>query len=181
MVHGKDERSAALEKLGAEVVVGDLLEINTIRTAMEGVDAAYFCWPVKPGLIHAIVNFAQAAKEAGVSTIINLSQRSANRNSTMRSAGAHLFGFEPTVRGALPGPEPPVATAADSRRRDLANCLAPPFDDRFAQIFGPVNRGLVIGPVKDQGLSARCSFHPADRVDRGQPFDRADQGHHLRS
>jgi NAD(P)H dehydrogenase (quinone) len=49
---------------------------------MEGVDAAYFCWPVKPGLIHATVNFAQAAKEAGVSTIINLSQRSANRDST---------------------------------------------------------------------------------------------------
>jgi uncharacterized protein YbjT (DUF2867 family) len=85
MVHGKDERSSALEKLGAEVVLGDLLEINTIRAAMEGVDAAYFCWPVKPGLIHATVNFAQAAKEAGVSTVINLSQRSANRDSTSDS------------------------------------------------------------------------------------------------
>jgi uncharacterized protein YbjT (DUF2867 family) len=29
MVHSMDERSAALEKLGTEVVVGDLLEINT--------------------------------------------------------------------------------------------------------------------------------------------------------
>jgi NAD(P)H dehydrogenase (quinone) len=82
MVHSKDDRSSALEKLGAEIVLGDLLEINTIRAAMEGVDAAYFCWPVKPGLIHAAVNFAQSAKEAGVSTIINLSQRSANRDST---------------------------------------------------------------------------------------------------
>ena len=56
-----------------------------IRAAMEGVDAAYFVWPVAPGLIHAIVNFAQAAKEAGVSTVINLSQRSANRFSTSNS------------------------------------------------------------------------------------------------
>jgi NAD(P)H dehydrogenase (quinone) len=82
MVHSKDQRSAALENQGAEIVLGDLLEINTIRAAMEGVDAAYFCWPVKPGLIHATVNFAQAAKETGVSAVINLSQRSANRDST---------------------------------------------------------------------------------------------------
>jgi NAD(P)H dehydrogenase (quinone) len=34
---------------------------------------------------HATVNFAQAAKEAGVSTVINLSQRSANRDSTSDS------------------------------------------------------------------------------------------------
>jgi NAD(P)H dehydrogenase (quinone) len=85
MVHKKDARVEALEKLGAEVVIGDLLEINTIHAAMEGVDAAYFVWPVQPGLIHATVNFAQAAKEVGVGTIINLSQRSANRDSTSNS------------------------------------------------------------------------------------------------
>jgi NAD(P)H dehydrogenase (quinone) len=82
MVHTKGARSAPLEKLGAEVVVGDLLEINTVRAAMNGVGAAYLVWPVQPGLIHATVNFAQAAKEAGVRTIINLSQRSADREST---------------------------------------------------------------------------------------------------
>ena len=85
MVHSKDARSEALEKLGAEVVVGDLLEINTIRAAMEGVEAAYLVWPVQPGLIQATVNFAQAAREASVSTIINLSQRSANRYSKSNS------------------------------------------------------------------------------------------------
>ena len=81
MVHKKDARSEPLEKLGAEVVVGDLLEINTVRAAVEGVGAAYLVWPVQPGLIHATVNFAQAAKETGVKTIINLSQRSADRES----------------------------------------------------------------------------------------------------
>jgi NAD(P)H dehydrogenase (quinone) len=81
MVHKKDARSEPLEKLGAEVVVGDLLEINTVRAAMKGVDAAYLVWPVQPGLIHVTVNFAQAAKETGVKTIINLSQRSAGRES----------------------------------------------------------------------------------------------------
>ena len=42
MVHSKDTRSEALETLGAKVVLGDLLEINTVRAAMEGAEAAYF-------------------------------------------------------------------------------------------------------------------------------------------
>jgi NAD(P)H dehydrogenase (quinone) len=82
MVHSEDARSDALNKSGAEIVLGDHLEINTVRAAMEGINSAYFVWPVQPGVIHATVNFAQAGKEAGVKTIINLSQRSANRDST---------------------------------------------------------------------------------------------------
>jgi NAD(P)H dehydrogenase (quinone) len=70
MVHKKDARSEPLEKLGAKVVVADSLEINTVRAAMEGVAVAYLVWPVKPGLIHATVNFAQAAKETNVKTIM---------------------------------------------------------------------------------------------------------------
>lgn len=85
MVRRRDARSEALEALGADVVVGDLLEINTIRDAIKDVDAAYFVWPVQPGLINATVNFAQAAKETGVKTVINLSQRSADRESSSDS------------------------------------------------------------------------------------------------
>lgn len=85
MVRKLDARSDQLAAQGAEVVVGDLLAIDTIRDAMQGVDAAYFVWAVQPGLITAAVNFAQAAKETGVKTVIHLSQRSANRESTSNS------------------------------------------------------------------------------------------------
>jgi len=85
MVHGRDNRSAALEKLGAEVVLGDVHNIDSIRAAMEGIDAAYQVYPVQAGLIDATVNFAQAAREAGVSAVVNLSQRSADRNSKSNS------------------------------------------------------------------------------------------------
>jgi len=85
MAHSKDDRSAALEKLGAEIVVGDLHEIDTILAAMEGVEAAYLVYPVQAGLIDATVNFVQAAKEAGVFAIVNLSQRSADRYSKSNS------------------------------------------------------------------------------------------------
>lgn len=86
MVRREDDRSAALKQLGAEIVVGDLLNIDTIVEAMRGVDAAYFVWPVAPGLIQATVNFAQAAREVGVPLVINLSQRSANRHSKSESS-----------------------------------------------------------------------------------------------
>jgi len=85
MVRRHDARSQSLVALGAEIVIGDLLEIDTVVSAMTGVDAAYFVWPVQPGLITATVNFAQAAKETDVGTIVNLSQRSADRTSTSNS------------------------------------------------------------------------------------------------
>jgi NAD(P)H dehydrogenase (quinone) len=81
MVRSTDARSEALEKLGAEVIVGDFFGINTLRDAMQGMDAAYLCYPAAPGLIHATVNFAQAAKETGIKAVLNMSQRSANRES----------------------------------------------------------------------------------------------------
>lgn len=85
MVRTHDARSAALQAQGATIVTGDINNINSLRAAMQGIAAAYFVWPVQEGLIAATVNFAQAAKEAGVQTIINLSQRSANRESTSDS------------------------------------------------------------------------------------------------
>jgi uncharacterized protein YbjT (DUF2867 family) len=81
LVHSIDDRSKALEALGAEIALGDLQEIDTIRKAMEGVAAVYLVYPVQSGLIAATVNFAQAVKEAGVKTVVNLSQRSARRES----------------------------------------------------------------------------------------------------
>ncbi len=82
MVRRKDDRSAALEKLGAEIALGDLHRIDGIHKAMEGADAAYFVYPVAPGVIEATANFAQAAKEAGIAAVVNLSQRSASRTSS---------------------------------------------------------------------------------------------------
>ena len=86
LVHSIDERSLALAELGAEIIVGDLLEVNTIRAALEGIDAAYFVYPIRPGLIHATVNFAQAVRETGGNVVLNLSQRSANREATSNSS-----------------------------------------------------------------------------------------------
>jgi methylmalonyl-CoA mutase cobalamin-binding subunit len=41
------------------------------------VQRGYFCYPISPGLVQATAQFAQAAKEASVEVIVNMSQKSA--------------------------------------------------------------------------------------------------------
>ena len=64
MVHKEDERSEALRGTGVEVVIGELLEHDDVIRAAAGTSAAYFCYPVSPGLIPATAYFADAAKRA---------------------------------------------------------------------------------------------------------------------
>lgn len=42
LVHRLDERAAQLRDSGAEVIVGDLNDIDAVRTAADGSRAAYF-------------------------------------------------------------------------------------------------------------------------------------------
>jgi uncharacterized protein YbjT (DUF2867 family) len=88
-VHREDERAEDLRKLGAEVVVGDLLDFDSVSEALKEVDRAYFVYPIRPGLVQATAQFAQSAKEAGVGAIVNMSQVSARRDATSHSARDH--------------------------------------------------------------------------------------------
>lgn len=88
-VRQKDERSTGLEKLGAQVVVGDLLNPEDIRAAFKEIDAAYFVYPIVPQLIEAGAYFAEAAKTAGVASVVNMSQISARRDATSHAARDH--------------------------------------------------------------------------------------------
>jgi NAD(P)H dehydrogenase (quinone) len=74
MVRGDDARAQRLRDIGAEVVFGDLLTFRDVRAALDGVQRAYFNFPVGEGLVEAAVMFAQAAKEQGLELIVNMSQ-----------------------------------------------------------------------------------------------------------
>jgi NAD(P)H dehydrogenase (quinone) len=89
LVHSDDARTSALRARGVEVAVGDLSDINSVRPALEGVRAAYFVYPITPGILDATAYFSQAAKEAGVSAIVNMSQISARRDSKSHAAQDH--------------------------------------------------------------------------------------------
>ena len=43
LAHREDDCSKRLEKMGAEVVIGDFLKFNDMRAALRGVRGAYFC------------------------------------------------------------------------------------------------------------------------------------------
>ena len=65
LVRRLDERTAPLQALGAEIVVGDLHDRASLVPALEGVGSAYFTYPVNGGIVQAAANFAAAARQVG--------------------------------------------------------------------------------------------------------------------
>src|SRR5215471_8365140 len=63
LAHRQDDRAKRLRGLGAEVVFGDLLNLDDVRAALRGVAGAYFCYPIRPGIIQATAFFAQAPRK----------------------------------------------------------------------------------------------------------------------
>jgi NAD(P)H dehydrogenase (quinone) len=89
LAHGQDERSKKLQDRGVEVVYGDLLDFGQVKAALNGVKRAYFVYPIRPGILQATAYFAQAAKEAGVDGIVNMSQKSAREDAKSHAATDH--------------------------------------------------------------------------------------------
>ncbi|GAA4639287.1 hypothetical protein GCM10023196_100340 [Actinoallomurus vinaceus] len=89
LVHRTDERSDRLAAAGAEVVVGDLLDLDAVTRAAKGIDAIYLTYPIAPGLIEATATLLQAAEENGVGAIVNMSQISARRDAASNAARQH--------------------------------------------------------------------------------------------
>lgn len=78
LVRGADERAARLSKLGAEVVVADLLDPVQLEAAMVGVLRVGFVAPWHPHLLDVAATVATAAPRAGVETVVGLTQWLAN-------------------------------------------------------------------------------------------------------
>jgi uncharacterized protein YbjT (DUF2867 family) len=71
-VRAIDERSEHLRGLGAEVFQGDLLDIRSVERAAQGASSVYFAYPVQDGLLDATATMALAARQAGISRLVNL-------------------------------------------------------------------------------------------------------------
>ena len=74
MVRNEDERAQALRDMGAEVVVGDLLDLDSMHRAIAGCETMYFGMSVSDAYLAATVNVAAVAKHHGVNAFINMSQ-----------------------------------------------------------------------------------------------------------
>src|ERR1700693_3540391 len=74
MVRTEDERAQALRALGAQVVVGSLLDLDSMHRAIAGCETMYFGMSVSDAYLAATVNAAAVAKHHGVKAFINISQ-----------------------------------------------------------------------------------------------------------
>jgi uncharacterized protein YbjT (DUF2867 family) len=57
----------------AEIVVADLQDRRSLIPALEGVEIAYFTYPIAGGIVEAAANFASAARAAGLRRVVVMS------------------------------------------------------------------------------------------------------------
>jgi uncharacterized protein YbjT (DUF2867 family) len=81
MVRNEDERAQALRDMGAEVVVGSLLDLGSMHRAIAGCETMYFGMSVSDTYLEATVNAAAVAKHHGVKAFINMSQMTVSQMS----------------------------------------------------------------------------------------------------
>jgi uncharacterized protein YbjT (DUF2867 family) len=74
MVRTEDQRAQALRDMGAEVVIGDLLDLESMHKVIAGCETMYFGMSVSDAYLAATVNVAAVAKHHGVKAFINMSQ-----------------------------------------------------------------------------------------------------------
>jgi uncharacterized protein YbjT (DUF2867 family) len=74
MVRTEDQRTQALRNMGAEVVVGDLLDLDSMHRVIAGCETMYFGMSVSDTYLTATVNVAAVAKYHGVKAFVNMSQ-----------------------------------------------------------------------------------------------------------
>ncbi|AYL99295.1 NAD-dependent epimerase/dehydratase family protein [Mucilaginibacter celer] len=102
MVRQEDQRSDALKNSGAEIVVGDLNDFNSVSAALKGMNTAYFVYPLAPGLLEATAYFAQAAREEQLKLVVNVSQRTSLRDAPSHSAQNHWVAERMLDRSGVP-------------------------------------------------------------------------------
>src|SRR5258708_38178360 len=81
MVRNEDERAQALHDMGAEVVVGDLLDLDSMHRVIAGCETMYFSMSISDAYLAATINTAAVAKHHGVKAFINMSQMTVSQMS----------------------------------------------------------------------------------------------------
>jgi len=88
MVRTEDERAQALRDMGAEVVVGDLLDLDSTHKAIAGCETMYFGMSISDAYLAATVNAAAVAKHHGVKAFINMSQMTVSQMSVTETTAS---------------------------------------------------------------------------------------------
>src|ERR1044071_749842 len=88
MVRTEDERAHALRDMGAEVVVGDLLDLDSMHRVIAGCDTIYFSMSISDAYLAATVNTAAVARHHRVKAFINMSQMTLEQMSITKTTAS---------------------------------------------------------------------------------------------
>jgi len=88
MVRKLDKRADKLREMGAEVVVADMLDIISVRAAMQGCSAVYFTMSISAAYLEAAANVAVTAKSLRVKAFVNLAQMTLSEMSETQTTGS---------------------------------------------------------------------------------------------
>ena len=80
IVRSLDGRAEELRRAGAEVAVADLFDPDQLTAAMRGTRRAYFMAPFHPHALQSAVAFAVSARDAGLESIVQMSQWTSHRS-----------------------------------------------------------------------------------------------------
>src|ERR1041385_4772220 len=81
MVRTEDERAQPLRALGAEVVVGNLLDLDSMHRIIAGCETMYFSMSISDAYLAATINTAAVARYHEVKAFINMSQMTVSQMS----------------------------------------------------------------------------------------------------
>lgn len=74
LVRSRNAKSLALEKLGAEIYIGNLDNEHELNRALKDITRVYYCHPFIPHLLQNTKLFIQCAKANNIETIVNMGQ-----------------------------------------------------------------------------------------------------------
>jgi NAD(P)H dehydrogenase (quinone) len=149
MVRVRDARADRLAKHGAEIVIGSLESFPDLAVAMKGVSRAYFCPPLEPGTLRRATLFAEAAREAELEVVVQLSQWVAD-----------------AVHPALHSREKWLTNRVLSRLSGVGVITIQPgwFADNYFAVIGQAAQFGLFGLPLGQGLNAPPSNEDISRV-----------------
>src|SRR3984893_39867 len=149
MVRVRDARAKRLADQGAEIVVGSLESFRDLTVAMKDVTRAYFCPPLEPGTLRRATLFAEAAREAKLETVVQLSQWVAD-----------------AVHPAVHSREKWLTNRVLSRLSDVGVITVQPgwFADNYFAVIGQAAQFGLFGLPLGHGLNAAPSNEDIARV-----------------
>lgn len=80
MVHRPDARAEALRQAGAQIAVADMFDPDQLLTALRGTQRAYYVPLFHPHSLQSAAAFAVSARQAGLESIVQMSQWTSHRN-----------------------------------------------------------------------------------------------------